>query len=86
MKAFHRLYTRAVLWLLSLVAKDAVEIIYKHGQEDGMTELRAFMRRDLEKVYAATSVERMRCYNRGFCDAMRLYGDEPDKTPIERVM
>jgi hypothetical protein len=47
MKALRHLYTSGVLWLLSLVAKDAVAAIYRRGQVDGMTELRDFMRGDL---------------------------------------
>ncbi len=88
MKALARLYTLGVLWLLSVVAQDAVDAIYKHGHEDGMTELRDFMRRELTAVQAAAVVERVRHYNHGFRDAMRFYGDdEPqDEAPIERVM
>jgi hypothetical protein len=88
MKALHRLYTFAVLWLLSVIATDAAEAIYRHGHEDGMTELRDFMRRDLAAVHAAATEQRMRSYNRGFSDAMRMFdADEPtEDAPIERVM
>jgi hypothetical protein len=87
MRALHRLYTLGVLWLLSVVAKDAADTIYKHGHEDGMTELRDFMRRELESVQVAAVVERVRHYNQGYRDAMRFYGDESaDDAPIERVM
>jgi hypothetical protein len=80
------IYTRGVLWLLSVVAKDAVDTIYKHGHEDGMTELRDFMRRELTSVHVASATDRMRSYNQGYRDAMRFYGDVPDDAPIERVM
>jgi hypothetical protein len=87
-KALHRLYTLGVLWVLSVVAQDAADAIYRSGHEDGMTELRGFMRRDLEKVYAATSVERMRSYHRGYRDALRQFEeDEPVAAAhVERVM
>jgi hypothetical protein len=88
MTALHRLYTLGVLWLLSVIAQDAAEVIYKHGREDGMTELRAFMRRELSAVRADAAAERLRSYNNGFRDAMRyLDAEEPlDDAPIERVM
>jgi hypothetical protein len=87
MTALRHLYTTAVLWLLSVVAKDAVEAIYSHGHEDGANELRDFMRRELTAVQAATATDRMRSYNRGFTEAMRLFDDElAAEAPIERVM
>lgn len=79
-------YTLGVIWLLSVFARDAADAIYKFGHEDGMTELRDFMRRELTAVQAASAADRMRLYNQGFTDAMRLYGDMPRETPIERVM
>lgn len=79
-------YDLAVLWLLSIVAQRTVETIYRHGQEDGANELREFMRRDLTNMLAASAADRARAYNNGFSDAMRLYGDVPDETPVERVM
>jgi hypothetical protein len=88
MKALRHLYTSGVLWLLSLVAKDAIAAIYRRGQVDGMTELRNFMRGDLTTHHVAREAERMRSYNDGFRDAMRYLGDdEPqDDAPSERVM
>jgi hypothetical protein len=79
-------YTLGVLWLLSVIAKDAAASIYRRGHEDGMTELRDFMRRELTAVQAASAANQLRLYNQGFNDAMRLYGDVPNETPIERVM
>ena len=76
-----------MLWLLSVVAKDAADAIYRSGHEDGMTELRDFMRRELTAVQVATAADRMRSYNQGYRDAMRFYGDESaDDAPSERVM
>lgn len=87
MKALRQLYTLGVLWLLSVVATDAADAIYRSGREDGMTELRDFMRRDLIAHHVAREAERLRSYQQGFRDAMRFYGDEPqDDAPIERVM
>lgn len=80
-----RAYHLAVLWLLSIVAKDVVETIYHRGHEDGSNELREFMRRELMAVQAATAADRMRAYNNGFRDAMRFYDDEPIAEPVERV-
>jgi len=81
------LYTSGVLWLLSVVAKDAVAAIYQSGREDGMTALRDFMRRDLIAHHVAREAERLRSYHQGYRDAMRVYGDEPqDDAPRERVM
>jgi hypothetical protein len=84
----HRLYTRGVLWLLSVVATDAAEAIYRSGREDGMTALRDFMRGDLHAMHAASVAERLRSYNHGFRDALRYLGadETPDDAPIERVM
>lgn len=83
-----RAYDLAVLWLLSVIAKDAAETLYRHGHEDGANELRDFMRRELQAVQVATAADRMRAYNNGFRDAMRyLDADEPiAEAPIERVM
>jgi hypothetical protein len=88
MTALAHLYTSGVLWLLSLVAKDAIAAIYRRGQIDGMTELRDFMRGDLTVHHVAREAERMRSYNDGFRDAMRYFdADEtPDDAPSERVM
>jgi hypothetical protein len=87
MTALRHLYTTAVLWLLSVIAKDAAEAIYSHGHEDGANELREFMRRELTAVQVGAATERMRSYNLGFTDAMRLFDDEPvADAPIERVM
>jgi hypothetical protein len=88
MMRFAHLYDVAVLWLLSIIGQRVVDTIYKHGHEDGMTELRDFMRRDLTAMHAASATERMRSYNMGYRDAMRYLGeDEPlDDAPIERVM
>lgn len=88
MTHLHRLYTLGVLWLLSVVAKDAAASLYRHGHEDGMTELRAFMRRELQAVHLATAADRVRSYNLGYRDALRyLDADEPvEDAPIERVM
>jgi hypothetical protein len=82
-----QVYDLAVLWLLSHLGRRVVETIYKHGHEDGMTELRDFMRRELLANDAARVADRLRLYNQGYRDAMRFYGDEPqDDAPIERVM
>jgi hypothetical protein len=88
MKALTHLYTRGVLWLLSVVAAEAVAAIHAVGREDGMTALRDFMRRDLTAMHAASVADRLRSYQQGFRDAMRVYGaDEPqDDAPSERVM
>jgi hypothetical protein len=85
---FAHVYDVALLWLLSLIGARVVETIYKHGREDGMTDLRAFMRRELTAVRADAAAERLRSYNNGFRDAMRyLDAEEPqDDAPIERVM
>jgi hypothetical protein len=82
-------YHLAVLWLLSVCAKGVVDTIYQRGHEDGMTELRAFMRRELLAIDAASTAARVRSYNHGFADAMRSLGeDEPqdDDAPTARVM
>jgi hypothetical protein len=88
MMRFSHVYDVALLWLLSIIGQRVVATIYKHGREDGMTELREFMRRELTAVQAAAAAERMRSYNVGFRDAMRMVGaDEPiADAPIERVM
>jgi hypothetical protein len=86
MTALHRLYMLGVLWLLSVIAQDAAEVIYKHGREDGMTELRDFMRRELTAVHVASATDRMRSYNLGYRDAMRYLGaDEPQDDASEQV-
>jgi hypothetical protein len=87
-KGLQRHYDLAVLWLLSICAQGVMERIYAHGHEDGANELRDWMRREVEAVHVATAVERMRCYTRGFRDAMGdLDADEPDAAaPVERVM
>lgn len=77
-------YTLAVLWLLSVVAQDAADALYRSGHEDGANELREFMRRELTAVQVASAAERMRAYNNGFRDAVRLYGDTPTEHPGER--
>lgn len=84
MTRLHQHYTLAVLWLLSLVAKTAVEKLYEAGHEDGANELREFMRRELTAVQVASAAERMRAYHNGFREAMRLYGDVPTDRPGER--
>lgn len=84
MKRLHQLYTLGVLWLLSVCAHGAADALYESGREDGMTELRSFMRRELTAVNAASAADRMRAYNQGFTDAMRLYGDTPTERPGER--
>jgi len=81
-----QIYDLALLWLLSHLGQRVVETIYKHGHEDGMTELRNFMRRELTAVDAARVADRLRLYNQGYRDAMRFYGDVPDDAPIDRVM
>lgn len=88
MTRLHRLYTLGVLWLLSLVGKDAVEAIYRHGHDDGEQHVRDFMRRELQAVQVGAATDRMRSYHRGYRDALRfLDGDEPiADAPIERVM
>lgn len=80
------LYTTAVLWLVSVLAKDAAVAIYRHGYTDGAQELRDFMRRELTAVHAACAADRLRAYNQGFTDAMRFYGDTPPEEPAPRVM
>lgn len=80
------LYTTAVLWLVSVLAKDAAVAIYRRGHEDGAQELRDFMRRELTSVHVASAAERMRSYNLGYRDAMRFYGDTPPEEPAQRVM
>ncbi len=87
MRALRRLYTLAVLWLLSVIAKDAAGIIYDYGHTDGVNELREEMRVELVKLHAASSTERLRAYDRGFADAMRLYDadDLDDVRPGEQV-
>lgn len=79
-----QLYDLAVLWLLSAVARRTVETIYQHGHDDGENELRDYMRRELTAIQAANVADRMRAYNNGFADAMRLYGDTPREMPGER--
>jgi hypothetical protein len=86
MMRLRQLYTLGVLWLLSACAHDAADALYKSGHEDGMTELRDFMRRELTAVQVTHAAAYARAYNHGFSDAMRLYGDTPRETPIERVM
>jgi hypothetical protein len=85
MTAIHRLYTLAVLWLLSIVAQDAAEAIYRHGHDDGATALREWTRKELLDVQASTITDRARSYRQGFADALRLYDDEPIAEPVERV-
>lgn len=79
-------YHLAVLWLLSVCAQGVVERIYQHGHGDGATELREWMRRELQAVQAELATDRARAYRQGFADAMRLYDDEPIAEPVERVM
>jgi hypothetical protein len=85
MTAIHRLYTLGVLWLLSVVAQDAAEAIYRSGHDDGANALREFMRRELQQVQADLLADRARSYRQGFADAMRMYDDEPIAEPVERV-
>ena len=86
MKALRQCYTLGVLWLLSVVAQDAADAIYRSGHEDGMTELRDFMRRELTAVQVATAADRLRSYNQGYRDAMRFYGaDVPQADAAEQV-
>jgi hypothetical protein len=82
MRALSRLYTLTVLWLLSVVAKNAAGIIYDFGHADGANALREEMRAELVKLHAASSTERMRAYDRGFADALHLYDDEADLTAL----
>jgi hypothetical protein len=86
MTRLRQLYDLAVRWLLDVCAPRVHEAIYKHGHEDGMTELRDFMRRELTAVQVTHAAAYARAYNSGFSDAMRLYGDMPRETPTERVM
>jgi hypothetical protein len=84
-------YHLGVLWLLAACARRVVETIYQHGHEDGYedgaTERREFMRREILEVQVAMAADRARAYQRGFADAMRLCGDdEPVAEPVERVM
>jgi hypothetical protein len=75
--AIRRLYTLGVLWLLSVVAQDAAEAIYRHGHDDGATALREWTRKELLDVQASTITARAISYRQGFADALRLYDDEP---------
>jgi hypothetical protein len=84
-KAIRRLYTLGVLWLLSVVAQDAAEAIYRSGHDDGANELRECMRRELQQVQADLLTDRARSYRQGFADAMRMYDDEPIAELVERV-
>jgi hypothetical protein len=85
MTAIHRLYTLAVLWLLSVVAQDAAQAIYRSGHDDGASELRGYMRRELLDVQAGLVADRATSYRQGFADALRLYDDEPIAELVERV-
>jgi hypothetical protein len=85
MAAIHRLYTLGVLWLLSVVAQDAAESIYRHGHDDGAHELREWTRKELLDVQASTITARTISYRQGFADALRLYDDEPIAELVERV-
>lgn len=79
-------YHLAVLWLLSCCAQRVVETIYQRGHEDGATELREFMRRELQAVQRGVMEDRARSYRQGFADACRLFDEEPVAEPVERVM
>jgi hypothetical protein len=85
MTAIHRLYTLGVLWLLSVVAQDAAEAIYRHGHDDGATALREWTRKELLDVQAGLVADRATSYRQGFADAMRMYDDEPIAELVERV-
>jgi hypothetical protein len=85
MRAITDAYHLGVLWLLSIVARRVVERIYHHGHEDGATELREWMRKELQQVQADLLADRARSYRQGFADAMRMYDDEPIAEPVERV-
>jgi hypothetical protein len=85
MRALTDAYHRAVLWLLSRAARRAVETIYARGHEDGVNELRAWMRRELMEVQVAQAADRARSYQQGFREALRLVDDEPQGAIIERV-
>jgi hypothetical protein len=84
-KAIRRLYTLGVLWLLSVVAQDAAEAIYRSGHDDGANELREWTRKELLDVQASTITARAISYRQGFADAMRMYDDEPIAELVERV-
>lgn len=85
MKRLHHLYTLAVLWLLSAVAMEAAERIYRHGREDAAREFKDFLQRELLVVQAAATRDRVRAYHKGYADALLCDQDEPPP-PEERVM
>jgi hypothetical protein len=76
---------RFAVWLLTIVARPIVKVIYEDGHDDGADELRAYMRRELLDVQASTITARALSYRQGFADALRLYDDEPIVELVERV-
>lgn len=85
MRPLANAYHLGVLWLLSIAARRVVETIYDHGHQDGSTELREWMRKELLAIQGAIVEDRAKAYRQGFNDAMRMYDDEPVAEPVERM-
>lgn len=71
-RRLHRLYTRAVLWLLSVVAQDAADTL----RADGADVMRDVMAAELRALQASTAIACARHYERGVRDAMVFFSDD----------